>query len=114
MLAAGISRKDQHACRRVSGSAASAEPGQADVPRLAGGSFRPAPRRPGKGGAQRLLPLPAGSAGCPRARRRLAVKGQRRGGNCPRRCRHKIATLDQAGMIWEPIRIHRSHTTPQP
>ena len=32
----------------------------------------------------------------------------------PRRCRHKIATLDQAGMIWEPIRIHRSHTTPQP
>jgi hypothetical protein len=42
------------------------------------------------------------------------VKGQRRGSNCPRRCRHKIATLDQAGMIWEPIRIHRSHTTPQP
>jgi hypothetical protein len=42
------------------------------------------------------------------------VKGQRGGGNCPRRCRHKITTLNQADMIWEPIRIHRSHTTPQP
>ena len=69
----------------------------------------------GRGRRRPALPAAAdGKRGLPRARRRLAVKGQRRGSNCPRRCRHKIATLDQAGMIWEPIRIHRSHTTPQP
>lgn len=76
MLAAGISGNDQHACRRVSGSVASAEP-WAGRCSPAAGAVRSAtvPRRPGKGGAQRLPPPPAGSAGCPRACRRLTVKG---------------------------------------
>jgi len=80
MLAAGISGNDQHACRRVSGSAASAAP-RAGRCSPAAGAVRSAtvPRRPGKGGAQRLPPPPAGSAGCPRACRPAGGEGQRRG-----------------------------------